>query len=399
MSDPESRPAEKEAGQRRTRAERVAHALIVALPFLVPAVIFTFAYEYVALSVVTTRYIEGLEASYPGAYEAFAPDSERVLDQAAGEATSVGILSGGPVAVSYLTDYRARLAWLTASVTAVIVVTAAIGICAWIIWRSVNDRRLLVAGVIVLLSVQQNISTNLELYAGDIETVPGCLAPCLEALTFRLITDPLVGLSPELRNVARGLHAFNNGLGGVMLVMLGLAAASTLAWPPRGRAVTPAFLAEQMRRGQIFLYTGCTCLTVIIIYIAVWNRWPVELLPAGPPRDDLAAYVTVLVAANGVFASLLLVGAYVPTALGQHAEARKLALAHLADGDGTDDSGAGEDGADATDDVDQADPVTAFLQRHRLVTPLFTQLQRIAAMLVPALVSPLLSAFASLTGI
>ena len=34
-----------------------------------------------------------------------------------------------------------------------------------------------------------------------------------------------------------------------------------------------------MRRGQIFLYTACTVITVNVLYTAIWNRWPVQLLP------------------------------------------------------------------------------------------------------------------------
>jgi hypothetical protein len=121
MCDRESGHAEKGAGRQRTRSERIAHALIVALPFLVPVVIVAFAQAYLALSAATPGYLEGLEASYPAAYVAVAPDSGRLRAQAAEEEASVHILSGSRVVVSYLTDFRARLVWLTASVTVVIV--------------------------------------------------------------------------------------------------------------------------------------------------------------------------------------------------------------------------------------------------------------------------------------
>jgi hypothetical protein len=117
----------------------------------------------------------------------------------------------------------------------------------------------------------------------------------------------------------------------VVMVMLGTAAASTVAPPPRHEKSTPSFLAGQMQRSQVFLYTACTVFTIGIIYTAVWLRWPIELMPQGSLRDELSGHVTVVIAAHGVMATLIVLSTYLPMALVHRAQARALALEVLGD--------------------------------------------------------------------
>ena len=173
------------------------------------------------------------------------------------------------------------------------------------------------------------------------------------------------------------------------MLMLGAAAAATVAEPPMNKQLTASFMAEQMQRGQLFLYTSCICLTVGVIYSAVWLRWPIELMPPGSLRNELAAYVSIVVAVIGVVASFLILSTYLPMALIQRGQTRELARTTLLKKKRLTEKGVPVGFGDQD--------IAMFLEANCLRIPLISQFQRVGAILLPALVSPLISAIGSLT--
>ena len=277
--------ASLELGRRQLLAfGRSLGAVKIIMPILVPTLLWFFASWAFSYSVFSS--FTDLRASYPQVYEIVYPQSEQ---QPSGQVEFFG--AGKSVSVhakvSRLTDYRARYIWLTAILTCFVFAIAATFVSGWIIWRSLKDRRnglAIVIGLLALYLVARSIyGYNLLSEYNYGFPNPKFWNPVypsfLDVLGMHLVLDPLKSLDPTFQRLAWRLHAGFLVLLGSVVTMLMVAAASTLVPPPRGVQTTPAFQAAQMRRGQIFLYTACTVMTVNVLYTAIWNRWPVELLP------------------------------------------------------------------------------------------------------------------------
>jgi len=352
------------------------------LPILVPTLFYVVAFA-LSSGLLTTSSVKKFRASFPQSYEVVTPISDRWWARGAIEVVGEGDAASVHVVVSHLTDYRARIIWLAATFTFLMVAIAAIATCGWIIWPSLANHKfragVAVYFVISLLLIGRHGYDLYEIRCDDFED----WRSHPDVLGMNLILCPFRDLDRAFQALAWDVHIALVVLLGIVMPLLAMAAAATLATPHDDALSTPALLAWQMQRAQIFLYTGCAVLTVGLVYVAIWNRWPVELLPKGDLRDDLAAYTTIVVAMQGVGASLMLLGAYVPTVLVQRVQARNMAMAGY---------------QEEKQDLSQHEAVERFLDANRLRIPLYAQFQRFGAIFVPALVSPLISFLATLSG-
>ena len=392
--------AEQESGNKETARAPWSHTAMAAtnqfkflLLILVPIVFIGLAVPFFVLGAGSAESIEQLRHSYPKVYSAEPPGDTRFARVAEDVPLFRHVDSGELyVVVSRLADFRARTIWLAACLIYLAVALASIAIGGWIIWRNLRDWR--IAGILVLIAVQLYFSWHL---AEQLHTARTAGPPSIEnpenvhIFGFHLIFDPLAHLDAPFQAYAWTLHTATIFVGGTMMWTLILAAASGVATPKSKSAITPELLAGQIQRGQVFLYTACAAMTATILYESIWNRWPVELLPAGGLRDELAGYVTAQVAAIGVAASMSLLTVTLPAAMIHRHRARRLALDHVA-------ADAGPPSMRETPSPTHADAIQDFLIRNRLTIPIVGQLQRFGAMLLPALVSPLVSGIAALTG-
>lgn len=335
--------------------------------------------------------IQRLYDSFPRHYEIALPSNnsgtaKREMIAISGKRESVVVR----VSVSPATEYRARIIWLIASFTFLMVALGAATINGWIIWHSLRDWRIWVVVSLFGLYFLGRLNEVHNIYDAVGENLENIgKNPNLELLSYLAVFAPLKGLDESFYSFAWVIHLSCVLLLAVVMATSGLAAATTVAAPPAGEKSTENFLAEQIQCGQIFLYTACICLTVGVIDSAVWLRWPIELMPPGNLRDELAAYVTFVAALIGVAASFLILSAYLPMALIHRARARKLARKTLLEKKQPTKEGAPVGIRD--------NEIRTFLQDNRLQIPLISQFQGIGAMLLPALVSPLISAIGTLT--
>ena len=344
---------------------------------------------------------------FPSSYEIVSPEEMRKSQDASH--LSVADNAGTTevhVTVSRPVEYRARIIWLTAISAFILVSLCAAATSAWLAWKSLADNRfwilaavyavLLVWAPVAVRDLQAKVypvDTEATANPGETESVSNPIADCqlafeagreLDVLSYCVIFRPLVELDAEFYGFAWAMHAGYVGILIVVMIILGTFAAATVAAPPRGQAPTPAFLAGQMHRGQIFLYATSAVLTFGLIYNSVWLRWPVELMPQGALRNQLSGYLTTVVGFIGVLASAILLSAYVPMALVHRRQAWRLARRSLSS-------------------IDDESPETSnraiqeFLSANALQVPLYAQFQRIGAMLLPAMVNPVVSAFEVLT--
>lgn len=337
--------------------------------------------------------------SFPSSYETVSPHTQSDLTPV--ERVSVaesGGVSNVNVMVSRTQEFRARIIWLTAIFTFLVVSACAAVISVWVAWESLRDGRFWVlTGLYVVLAVWAPFALgDLIAARAPCETVGAdssvlecrrsiATDPDLTVLSFRIVFGPLESLDPAFYRFSWAMHAGYATILSIVMVLLGTAAAATIAAPPGRSKRTPSFQSGQMQRGQIFLYSASAVLTFALIYNSAWLRWPVELMPQGALRGELSSYVASVVGFLGVVASAMLLAIYIPMALIHRRQARRLAHEALAERPET-----------AGTKVDRED-VQEFLEANHLQVPLFSQLQRIGAMLLPALVHPIASAFEVLT--
>jgi hypothetical protein len=388
MCEIKDKEIELGGGQWLTARRRNFSLFVILLPVFVPFLLGVPAYVLFNLGLMSADSGKGIRTNYPREYKLISPNYESWKAKEAVIVPVKGDPNAFDVEFNRLVDYRARFIWLTACLSVLIVAIATSGISAWIIWCSLRDKRVISVASILVTYLILRICAGFQFYAELGNDFPNNLSPfdlnALDKFGLHLFFDPLHALDSEFQRLAWVMHVCYLVLIGLVTTILVTAAATTLASPPKREPWTVTFLAEQKQRGEIFLYTASIAMTVTILYTAACDRWPVEVIPKGRLHDDLAAYTTVAVAAQGVLSSILLLSSYFPMTLIQNAQARKFAESFLG-------------GQKQEESVHNGrEEIQKFLETHHLLTPIHSNIQRISAMLMPALASHLFTFFATL---
>lgn len=351
---------------------------LVFLLLMPPAIAYFAVVAFYADGINTGPTLDLLRDSYPKRFLRGTPSDE---------------LGEGIYVVNLFSELASRYIWMASGVVFGVCLLGVCLVSLWLIYRNFNAPLIWIVCALLFVGTLPEIVESRLCFVAIFELHRSCtdimaskdISP--ENFGLSVVTVPLGYLDQEFRNyVVRG-HIGLVKLLGFTIVMLGLAASATLSARNGGGVREAAALSEQIRHGQIFLYCGCVMLTASVLYSDVWGRWPVRLMPSGPEREQLAAYQDQATVALGVGASVILLAAYVPLSFVHHWRAVRLANSQI-----------GEDGADRPEDTDERKPVEKFLLDHELTSPLSTQIQKIIALLLPALAGQFLTLAPSFAG-
>lgn len=352
---------------------------LVFLLLVPPTVTYFTIVEFYANGIDTGSTLSLLRNSYP----------QRFLRETASEG-----LGQGSYVVNLFTELATRYIWMASGV---IFGTCLFGVCLislWLMYRNFNATPIWIVCAILLVATLPEIVEGRLCFTSAFELRRSCaeilasmdISP--ENFGLSVISLPLGYLDQEFRDYAVRGHIRLVKLLGFTMVMLGLAASATLSARNDKVGREARLLSEQIRHGQIFLYCSCVVLTASVLYSDIWGRWPVRLMPSVPERDNLAAYQDQATVALGVAASAILLATYIPLSLAHHWRAVKLANSQI-----------DHDGADEVKDANGWSRPEKFLLDHGLTSPLSTQVQKIIALLLPALAGQLLTLAPSFAGI
>ncbi len=369
------------------------------LLLVIPICVFGAAYLLYAQTSKSVDSIVQLYSAFPSDYQTISPAGAQLAPKGSGLDIGEDLgLTTVTVSVDRVTEFRGRILWLTALLVFFLVGICAAVVSAFLTWESLRDGRIwplvgffslvIIWAPVAIYDLAARMRTEGMVPSGN--PILDCLSAYLartdlDVLSYCVVFKPLQDLEAQFYGFAATMHAGYVALLSILMVMLGTLAAACSAGPPGNSNLTPQFLSGQMLRGQVFLYATSAVMAFALIYNSVWLRLPIEVMPHGALRQQLSNYVSAVVGFVGVTASAMLLSTYIPLALIHRWRARQLARDTLSR----------QDGVEAPDV--SHDAIRAFIVSQNIQVPLVSQLQRIGAMLTPALVSPIISAFELLT--
>lgn len=358
---------------RKPGREYLAFLLLVP-----PTIAFLAVTSFFLAGIDTGPTVELLRGSYP----------QRFLR----EMPSDGLVQGTYV-VGIFSELATRYIWMASGL---VFGACLFGVCfttLWLIYRNFNAPLIwLVCAILLAISLPEIIEGR-PCFAATWDLHKTCedlLKPNVissDNVSLSIVAVPLGHLDGAFRDFAVTVHIGLIRLLGFTMVMLAMAAAATLSARNSAKTHEAASLGEQIKHSQVFLYCSCVVLTASVVYSDAWGRWPVRLMPSGAQQDQLAAYQDQVTVAIGVGASVILLAAYVPLSLAHHWRAVRFARSQI-----------GQDHTEKTGELSGQTPVDRFLLEHGLSSPLATQVQKIIALLLPALAGQLLALAPALAG-